>query len=89
MTEMKNCCRCHKDKASDESKDGHIPCITCLAKVAKYQKNNPEKMNAKCKRHHEKERGKLLPQKREKKTKRRYGVTVVEQKLEGMDGETI
>ena len=73
MTEMKNCCRCHKDKASDEFKDGHKTCTTCLAKVAGYQKNNPEKMNAKCKRHYEKEREREAMY----TEKRRYGVTVV------------
>ena len=43
MAEMKNCCKCHKDKANDESKEGRKTCITCLARVAEYQKNKPDK----------------------------------------------
>ena len=43
MAEMKKCCKCHKDKADDEFKEGRKTCITCLEKMAKYQKNNPEK----------------------------------------------
>jgi hypothetical protein len=66
MTEMKNCCKCHKDKAHDEFKEGCKTCITCLTKVSEYQKNNPEKMREKCKRHYDKERDKILQQKREK-----------------------
>ena len=79
MAEMKNCCKCHKDKANDEFKEGRKTCITCLAKVAEYQKNNPEKMNAKSKRHYEKEKDRLLSERREE-TSRRYGATVVKQK---------
>ena len=82
MTEMKNCCRCHKDKASDEFKDGHKTCTTCLAKVAGYQKNNPEKMNAKCKRHYEKERERSYVHRKEK-------VWCDCCRWEGRDGETI
>ena len=78
MAEMKNCCKCHKDKANDEFKEGRKTCITCLAKVAEYQKN-PEKMNAKSKRHYEKEKDRLLSERREE-TSRRYGATVVKQK---------
>ena len=64
MTEMQKYCKCHKDKAQDEFKEGRKTCITCLAKVAEYQKNNPEKMREKCKRHYDKEREAINEQKR-------------------------
>ena len=66
MTEMKKCGKCHKDKADDEFKEGRKTCTTCLAKAAEYQRNNPGKMCEKCKRHYEKEKDKIVPEKREK-----------------------
>ena len=66
MTEMKKCCKCRNDKANDEFKEERKTCITCLIKVSDYQRNNPDKMSAKCKRHYDKEREKILQQKREK-----------------------
>ena len=67
MAEIKKCCQCHKDKADDEFKEGRKTCITCLTKVSDYQKNNPEKMRAKCKRHYDKESETITEQKREKR----------------------
>ena len=67
MTEMKNCCRCHKDQANDEFKEGRKTCITCLAKMAEYQKNNPEKMRENSKIHYEKDKDKINQRQQEKK----------------------
>ena len=67
MTEMKDCCRCHKDKANDEFEEGLKKCMACMAKMAEYQKNNPEKMRENSKRHYDKERETITEQKREKR----------------------
>ena len=64
---MKNCCEGHKDKANDEFKEGRKTCTICLAKMAEYQRNNPEKMRENSKRHYEKDKDKLLQQQKEKK----------------------
>lgn len=66
MAEIEKCSRCHKDKANDEFKEGRKTCITCLANMAEYQKNNPEKMRENTKRHYDKKRERITEQKREK-----------------------
>ena len=58
MAEIEKCSRCHKDKANDEFKEGRKTCITCLANMAEYQKNNPEKMRENTKRHYDKKKRK-------------------------------
>ena len=39
-TEMKNCCRCQKDKANDEFKEGRKTCMACMAKMQGIRKTS-------------------------------------------------
>jgi len=88
MAEMKHCCRCHKDKANDEFKEGRKSCITCLEKWQSMLKTTMKKCVRNVRDFMRKKRAGYF-QRKEKETRKRYGVTVVEQKLERMDGKTI
>ena len=66
MEGIKRCGRCKKEKAVDEFDEGKKLCKSCLVKCAEYQKNNPEKMNAKCKRYYDRKKEDILAKKKEK-----------------------
>ena len=67
MAEMKKCSKCRKVKANAEFKGENKTCIACLANMAEYAKNNPEKMREKSKRNYDKNRDTITEQKREKR----------------------
>ena len=66
MEDTKKCCRCNKQKASDEFKEGKKTCKSCLEQVSQYRKDNPEKRSEIYQRYYDKKKEEILEQKKEK-----------------------